>query len=86
MTSIISVTESFCELSGYDHIEIEHDGSLTWAEAQSVKDMVWGKQAIGFEMYPPSSKVVNGNSTSFHFRHIWRWPDLIPWPDISGEG
>lgn len=86
MTSIISVTESVCLISGYDHIEIEHDGSLTWAEAQSVKDMIWGKEAIGFEMYPPANKVVNGESADFHYRHIWKWHDLIPWPDISAEG
>ena len=68
-----------CEMTGYDTIEIEHDGTATWLDLQTVKNEVWGEDAVAFEMYPPQSQVVNGGSTEFHFRHLWRWPD---WPNI----
>ena len=71
--------------SGYQHIEIEHDGTATWLDLQIVKNEVWGEDAIAFEVYPPKAKVVNGESTEFHYRHLWLMPRCIKWPDISPD-
>ena len=86
MDSVISVTSGICSITGFDHIEVEHDGSITWAEMQKVKNEEWGEGAIGFEMYPPSETVVNGNSTEFHYRHIWRLKGGADWPNIRKGG
>lgn len=82
----LSVTSGTCSVTGFDHIEVEHDGSIGWAEMQSIKNEFWGAAAIGFELYPPANTVVNGNSTEFHYRHIWRWPDGVEWPNLRKGG
>lgn len=68
-----------------DHLEIEHDGTATWADLQAVKNDVWGEDALAIEIYPPARRVVNGNSAEFHYRHLWRWPVWMAWPDIRPE-
>lgn len=69
---------------GFEHIEIEHNGKANWLDLQYVKNLVWGQEVNAFELYPPQSRVVNGGSTEFHFRHIFRWPAFPVWPDIRG--
>ena len=86
MSSVLSVEASVCPLTGFDHIEIEHDGKITWAEMQAVKNEHWGDDAVAFEMLPPQEFVINGNSTEFHFRHIWRWPENVDWPNMRKNG
>jgi hypothetical protein len=67
----------------FDLIEVQHNGKLTWDELQYFKDIVWGKDAIAIEVYPPSGEVVNfGN-----FRHLWRWhKDPLLLPSIVDSG
>jgi len=66
----------------HDHLEIEHDGTATWADIQAVKNIAWGADAIAIEIYPPRSQVLNGNSKEFHYRHLWRYPNWMSWPNI----
>lgn len=70
----------------FDQLCIEHDGSATWMELQTVKNIVWGEGVLGVEVYPPQETVVNGNSTEFHYRHIWRFPVWMAWPNMRKEG
>lgn len=70
---------------GYPHLEIEHDGTLSWADGQQVKNLVFGKEIACFENYPPHDQVVNGNSQEFHFRHIFVWPKDKAWPNIRPD-
>lgn len=70
---------------GFEHIEIEHDGSINWLEMQTIKNEVWGRDAIAIEMYPPQDRVVNGGSTEFHYRHLFKMNDDFAWPDIRGD-
>lgn len=72
-----------CEVTGFDTIEVEHDGTITWLDMQLIKNKEWGEDAIGFEMFPPASEVVNGESVLFHYRHIWRWPSGVTWPNFG---
>ena len=67
---------------GFQHIEVQHNGRVTWLELQLIKDEVWGKDAIAFEMYPPSDQVVNGESTEIHYRHLFLAPSGFVWPNI----
>lgn len=76
--------------SGYTHLEVEHDGTATWFDLQTVKNNVLGKDRICFELYPPQDQVVNGESKEFHYRHLWVWPAGAtlagkPWPNIRGK-
>jgi len=80
--SIINYWPAVCAITGFDTIEVEHDGTVRWVDLQNIKNEVWGKDAIAFEMYPPAKVVVNGNSEEFHYRHLWRWPDGVTWPNI----
>lgn len=68
-----------------DHLEIEHDGTANWADLQIVKNLVWGEDAVAIEMYPAQSRVVNGSSTEFHYRHLWRVPAWANLPNIRKE-
>ena len=75
---------NFVEYPDRDHLEIEHDGTATWANLQAVKNIVWGADAVAMELYPPAAQVVNGGSTEFHFRHLWRVPAWSAWPNLRG--
>lgn len=57
-------------------ISIEHDGSITWEDMQTIKNHVWGEKAVAMEIYPDDSKVVN----SGHYRHLWKLGagDFVP--------
>ena len=67
------------------HIEIEHDGTASWADLQEVKNFVAGED-VGFkEYYPPQKYVVNGNSTEFHYRHLWLVEDDEPWFNLRQD-
>lgn len=61
------------------HIEVHHDGTITWDDLQAVKDQVWGKDARAIEVYPVAADVVNRGN----YRHLWRLgagdfaPDLL---------
>lgn len=68
-----------------DHLEIEHDGTANWADLQAVKNLVWGEDAVAIEMYPAQKYVVNGNSTEFHYRHLWRVPAWAHVPNIRRD-
>jgi len=68
-----------------DHLEIEHNGKANWADLQDVKNKVWGKEALAVEIYPPQGFVVNGGSTEFHYRHLWKVPSWMPWPNIRKD-
>lgn len=77
---------SYDNLIAFDQLVIEHDGTASWADMQAVKNDVWGPEALAIEVYPPQSTVVNGNSTEFHFRHLWRFPVWMGWPNLRPEG
>jgi len=68
-----------------DHLEIEHNGNANWADLQDVKNQVWGPAALAIEVYPPQEYVVNGGSTEFHYRHLWKIPNWMPWPNIRKD-
>ena len=61
------------------HIEVAHDGSITWDQLQAVKNAVWGEGARAIEVYPAQADLVNGGN----YRHLWRLaadefcPDLL---------
>ncbi len=65
-----------------DHLEISHDGTATWADLQAIKNEVWGEDTVAIEIYPPQEFVVNGGSTEFHYRHLWKVPSWMPWPNL----
>ena len=50
MSAVLNYATGICEMTGYDHIEIEHDGSITWLEMQVIKNEVWGESAVALEM------------------------------------
>ncbi len=64
---------------GLGHMEIGHDGTITWDDMQAIKAYVWGDGARAIEVYPASADVVNAGN----FRHLWRLgpgdfcPDLL---------
>lgn len=80
--SIVSV--DVCGQS--DHLVIEHNGCASWADIQAIKNELWGAMATAIELYPPAGKAVNGGSKQFHYRHLWKLPTWMPWPDIGREG
>lgn len=61
------------------HIEVAHNGAITWDDLQRIKDTVWGQEARAVEIYPRRSDLVN----SGNYRHLWRLgegdfaPDLL---------
>jgi hypothetical protein len=61
------------------HVEVAHDGAITWDQLQAVKAALWGAEARAIEVYPAHSDVVN----SGNYRHLWRLgsddfcPDLL---------
>lgn len=77
---------SYDDLREFDQLVIEHDGSATWMDLQTVKNDIWGEDALAVEIYPPQNTVVNGNSTEFHFRHLWRFPVWMNWPNMRPDG
>lgn len=77
--TVLNYTNKVCPQTGYDHLEIEHDGTATWLDLQMVKNEAWGEDAIAFEMYPPQDTVINGQSVEFHYRHLFRWRE---WPNL----
>ena len=85
MSSILSYTSGLCPITGFRHIEVEHDGTVTWFEMQELKNKIFGPDVVGFEMYPPKDTVVNGGSKEFHFRHIWVWPQDVEWPNLRKD-
>ena len=66
----------------YEQLCIEHNGQANWAELQAVKNHVWGANSVAFEIYPPASEVLNGESKNFHCRHLWLATDSFNWPNI----
>ena len=67
------------------HLEIEHDGTARWVDLQNVKNHVWGEEACAKEYYPPAEHVVNGNSTEFHYRHLWLMSDDEAWDNMRKD-
>lgn len=64
---------------GMGHLQVSHDGTITWDQLQAIKTAVWGVDARAIEVYPRASDVVNTGN----FRHLWRLgpgdfcPDLL---------
>lgn len=77
MTAVIDVQHD--ELRGL--LSVEHDGSITWDELQSIKDQYFGSEAVAIEVYPPNSLVVN----SLPMRHLWKLGSKDWWPDLTGQ-
>lgn len=77
---------SYDVIEACDQLVIEHDGTAKWADLQAVKNRVWGEAALAIEIYPPQETVVNGGSVAFHFRHLWRFPTWMGWPNLRPEG
>ena len=75
-----------CEVTGWPRITVEHDGNLRWIHLQEIKNDVWGRETVAIEVMPPESCVVNGRSTEFHYRHIWKLPDGYKWPNMRPDG
>ena len=61
------------------HVEVAHDGAITWDDLQAIKTALWGDTARAIEVYPASGDIVNGGN----YRHLWRLgsddfcPDLL---------
>lgn len=61
------------------HMQVSHDGAITWDQLQAIKAEVWGADARAIEVYPRAADVVNTGN----FRHLWRLgpgdfcPDLL---------
>jgi hypothetical protein len=61
------------------HVEVAHDGAITWDQLQAVKNALWGEEARAIEVYPAKFDVVNSGP----YRHLWRLgsddfcPDLL---------
>lgn len=72
---------------GFDHLEIEHDGSLRWIDGQIMKNIAFGPEAACFENYPPRSQVLNGNSAppDAQYRHIFAFKTGAEWPNIRSS-
>ena len=62
------------------HMEVAHDGSMSWDRLQEIKTIVWGADARAIEVYPRASDVVN----SGNFRHLWRLGEGDFCPDLLG--
>jgi hypothetical protein len=60
------------------HVEVAHEGSITWDQLQAVKNALWGEDARAIEVFPAASDVVN----SGNFRHLWRLGALDFCPDL----
>lgn len=60
------------------HIEVAHDGAITWDQLQAVKNAVWGERARAIEVYPAQGDLVNGGN----YRHLWRLGPLDFCPDL----
>jgi hypothetical protein len=54
-----------------------NDG-ISWDELQVMKNIVFGEDAVAFEIYPPQSEVVNIKNV----RHLWIF-DQINWPNLK---
>ena len=63
-------------------LSVAHDDSLSWDDLQEIKNIVWGREAVAIEVYPPESRRVD----SGNWRHLWRLRDGEFWPDLRGEG
>lgn len=63
-------------------LSVEHDGSISWDELQSIKDAIAGSWAVAIEVYPPAARVVN----NLAMRHLWVLGRTDWWPDLSREG
>ena len=74
MSNIIGHTVYTDTPSGYEHLEIEHNGKISYNEMVSMQREVWGDHTPAFEIYPPMSQMVNGYSEEFHYRHLWKIP------------
>ena len=85
---ILSAVEYYDQEHGLNRLELEHDGSAQWIDLQKAKNAIYGDDYIFLEIYPPQNKVVNGQSTEFHYRHLWLWSfsKLGPWPNIRPDG
>lgn len=61
------------------HVEVAHDGAITWDDLQAIKTALWGEDARAIEVYPAQVDIVN----SGNYRHLWRLgaddfcPDLL---------
>lgn len=62
------------------HLEVAHDGSMSWDRLQEIKTIVWGADVRAIEVYPRASDVVN----SGNFRHLWRLGEGDFCPDLLG--
>lgn len=62
------------------HVEVAHDGAITWDQLQAVKNALWGEDARAIEVFPAASDVVN----SGNYRHLWRLGTLDFCPDLLG--
>ena len=63
------------------HLAIEHDGTITWDELQTVKTSIWGPSARAIEVYPAEGQIVN----SADMRHLWRLGENDFAPDLLGD-
>ena len=64
------------------HVEVAHDGTITWDQLQAIKTALWGAEARAIEVFPAQGDVVNcGN-----YRHLWRLGARDFCPDLLGRG
>lgn len=77
MTAVIGVLLD--ELRGL--LSVEHDGTITWDELQTLKNEHFGADAVAIEVYPPHSHVAN----SLPMRHLWKLGAGEYWPDLTGQ-
>ncbi len=62
------------------HVEVAHDGTITWDQLQAVKTALWGAEARAIEVYPAKPDVVNGGN----YRHLWRLGEGDFCPNLLG--
>lgn len=63
------------------HLWVMHDGTVTWDQMQSIKNLVWGDDARAIEVYPAEKDVVN----TVNCRHLWRLGETDFAPDLLGH-
>lgn len=86
MTALEPRTTTICGFActvndAIGHVEVAHDGAITWDQLQAVKTALWGAEVRAIEVYPAHSDVVN----SGNYRHLWRLGAGDFCPDLLGD-
>lgn len=62
------------------HLEVLHNGNISWDILQKIKNSVWGVSSRAIEVYPKEEDVVN----NVNARHLWLLGSDDFCPDLLG--